>query len=170
MRLGGPREHGLPVFIPHTSADDGLANALYRQLRLDHEIHCHVENVDYLMNPGAVSRAIVDRLAHCTGIIALATPDTLNRWQMAYSLGVAGCAQRLSAVYVAVPPDVLPDYLSQWPMLHTPSDVQQFAHYFKRHNSAIVALTRHKPPCEHQTAARAACDEFTRRMKVVLGQ
>ncbi|HMO25124.1 MAG TPA: hypothetical protein PKB10_02545 [Tepidisphaeraceae bacterium] len=170
MRLGGPRESRLPVFIPHVSEDDKLANQIYRQLRIDHEIPCYPENVDYVANPAGVSKTIIDSLGFCTGMIAVAALKNSRNWQTAYALGVAGCTQRLLAVFIAMPEDEVPDFLRQFPLLSTPGDVQQFAHFFKTHSPSIGKTLRSEEQCADETNARRACEEFTRRLKVALGQ
>src|SRR5436309_531795 len=117
----------MPVFIAYQRCDRALALAVSRRLRERHGIETFVDVLDPDLANGAadVTAAILAGLARCSHLLAVLSTTSCRSWWVPFEIGVATHARRRIASVAG--PDLsradLPEYLTSWPILRRPSDL-----------------------------------------------
>jgi hypothetical protein len=153
----------MPVFISHRTADNDKARGLAQRLN-SHSITCYLDDFD---PEAATTRKITDllvcRINDCTHLMALITDKTIGSWWVPFEVGVARQGERRITSFDNSTV-TLPEYLTEWPVLTTASDLDKFADAYHRDKAA-------KPIYEKFAAAAkniATADEFHSRLKTAL--
>jgi len=122
----------MPVFISHRTADDQVAQGVYRKLHYSHGIECYIDDFDNeVSNTERITSRIVERLNRCTHLLAIITDNTRGSWWVPFEIGVARQAPRFITSYTSYFFNGLPEYLREWPVLNEPSAVDIFARMYK---------------------------------------
>src|SRR5262249_51630867 len=122
----------MPVFISHTTADDGIARQVFDRLTRHHGITCYIDDMDRQGGASNVTALVVRRLKDCTNLLALVTQNTKTSWWVPFEVGVAREAPRIITSFSNLDQYSLPEFLKEWPVLRGESAVDTFADYYKR--------------------------------------
>ena len=136
----------MPVFLSHRTADNVIAKKVYDRLTHRHGIKCYLDDLDKEADhTSRITALIVDRLTSCTNLLALIPRNTQGSWWVPFEVGVARQAPRIITSYTDLSHGVLPEFLTEWPVLRGESAVDTFAEHYKRQ---VVNLRRNL--VEHQ--------------------
>lgn len=138
----------MPIFISHTTADDDLANKVYKRLRNVHYITCYIDDMDKELekNRGKASLTplLVERLRKCDTLLAVVTEHTKMSWWVPFEIGTAREMPRAITSFTSLidrstakGPEVLPEYLLEWPRLRTENDIDIFAQHYKKQSALL---------------------------------
>ena len=117
----------MPVFISHRTADNVIAKKVYDRLTYRHGITCYLDDLDKEADHcSRITALIVTRLTSCTNLLALVTRNTQGSWWVPFEVGVARQAPRIITSYTDLSHGVLPDFLTEWPVLRGDSAVDTF--------------------------------------------
>jgi hypothetical protein len=116
----------MPVFISHRTQDDGQASRI--ALRLERlGVPTYQDHFDpTLERSHRITARLVAAIKQCTHLMALVTDATRESWWVPFEIGVAREAPRRIATYKASVA-TLPEYLDEWPILRSDSDLEKFA-------------------------------------------
>jgi hypothetical protein len=155
----------MPVFISHRTQDNDKAKAIAARL-YQHNIVCYLDDFDpRLKSTPHITSLLVDAIRRCTHLMALVTDATRESWWVPFEVGVAREAPRRITTYDASA-SALPEYLTEWPVLTRPEQLDQFAAAYHRDKAA-------KPLHEKTAMAYRSIltpDDFHRELKASLGQ
>lgn len=126
----------MPVFISHRTADDAKALALAQRLHTEHNIKCYLDHFDpQARTTREITDLIVHRINTCTHLLALITNATVGSWWVPFEIGVARQADRRITSFNASSV-ALPEFLTDWPVLRTETDLDLFAEAYHRDRTA----------------------------------
>jgi phosphoenolpyruvate carboxylase len=159
----------MPVFISHRSADDKIANEVYRRLKYRHNIECWIDDIDPQIansrNSSKITSLILDRLDSCTNLLAIVTDNTKESWWVPFEIGVARRAPRAITTFTNLFSCQLPEYLNEWPVLKGNNAVDTFAKYYKQQKQMIKEAQRYS-----FSKSRVPVDSFHCMLKKALSQ
>ena len=159
----------MPVFISHRTVDDVVARRVHDRLTHTHGIQCYLDDLDKEARRATrITDLIVNRLASCSNLLALITPNTRGSWWVPFEVGVARQAPRIITTYTDLQQGELPEYLKEWPVLRGADAVDIFAAHYKRQAGTVrrTLLERRGVASE----GIAAISRFHRELKVALQQ
>lgn len=161
----------MPVFISHRSADDEIANAVYRRLKYHHNIECYLDDIDDTLKSKSeqeLTQWLVKKINECTNLLAIMTQNTQGSWWVPYEIGVAKQAPRVITSFTNLQEYQLPGYLKEWPRLRGQDAVDKFAYYYKLQKQSLneeVLLKRASASEQVRTV-----ESFHTQLKEALGQ
>ena len=138
----------MPIFISHTTADDELANKVFRRLNNYHLIKCYIDDMDKELekNRGKASLTplLVERLRKCDTLLAVVTANTKMSWWVPFEIGTAREMPRAISSFTSLidhstfkGQESLPEYLLEWPRIRTESDIDIFAQQYKKMSTLL---------------------------------
>lgn len=141
----------MPIFISHTTIDDTLARKVYQRLYAVHSIQCYIDDIDKELsnNRGrsSLTPLLVDRLRRCDTLLAVVTENTKQSWWVPFEIGTAREMPRIISSFTSLQDrptysgqNALPEYLLEWPRLRTDSDIDVFAHEYKRNRLLVESV------------------------------
>ncbi len=153
----------MPVFISHRTADDSKAQLIAIRLK-EKGIVCYLDHFDPTLKPARqITALLVDRIKACTHLMALVTDNTRDSWWVPFEIGVAREAPRRITSYDSST-KTLPEYLTEWPVMTTSSDLDKFAEAY--HRDRVTS----KGKLATAYRAIATPEEFHSELKSALGQ
>ena len=153
----------MPVFISHRTADDNKAQLIAVRLK-ERGILCYLDHFDpTLKSSHQITALLVERIRACTHLMALVTDATRNSWWVPFEVGVAREAPRRITSYDNSSQS-LPEFLKEWPILRTQSDLDKFADAYH--------LDKAGQPERYAKTYRSITtpDQFHRELKAELSQ
>jgi hypothetical protein len=151
----------MPVFISHRTADDAKAQALAGRLLTRHNIRCYLDHFDPdARSTREITSLIVGRINLCTHLMALVTNATVGSWWVPFEIGVARQGDRRITSFDNSTVK-LPEFLTDWPVMTTDTDLDLFAEAYHRDRAA-------KPIMEKYASAYRSigtADEFHSNLK-----
>jgi hypothetical protein len=155
----------MPVFISHRTIDDDKAKVIAQRLSL-HNIKCYLDHVDpEASTTPRITALLMEKINQCTHLLALITISTRDSWWVPFEIGVARQADRRIVSYESNHV-VLPEYLKEWPILKTETDIDMFAEKYHRDKTAKPLIEKYAS--FSKTISNA--DEFHHSLKSALGQ
>lgn len=151
----------MPVFISHRTADDDKTQALAYRLKTHHNIQCYLDHFDpETATPRKITDLLLDRINACTHLMALITVKTAGSWWVPFEIGVARHGDRRITSY-DMTYSSLPEYLTEWPVLKTQTDLDKFAEAYHKDKDARPIVEKYAAYA--RTIADA--DDFHRNLK-----
>lgn len=151
----------MPVFISHRTADDAKAQVLVQRLYTRHKITCYVDHFDpEARTTREITDLIVGRINLCTHLMALVTNATVGSWWVPFEIGVARQGDRRITSFDASTV-VLPEFLTEWPVMTNEAHLDLFAEAYHRDRSAKPIMEK------YATASRSifSAEDFHTRLK-----
>lgn len=158
----------MPVFISHTTADDGIAKQVYDRLTKWHGITCYIDDLDRMGATTNVTGLVVRRLKDCTNLLALVTQNTKFSWWVPFEVGVAREAPRVITSFTNLDQHALPEYLKEWPVLRGETAIDTFAQYYKKQAPILKRSLVEK--LATASDGITGVNDFHRQLKAALGQ
>jgi hypothetical protein len=151
----------MPVFISHRTADDAKAQALAQRLNTKHHIKCYLDHFDpEAKTTREITNLIVGRINLCTHLMALITNATVGSWWVPFEIGVARQGDRRITSFDASTV-ILPEFLTEWPVMTTEAHVDLFAEAYHRDRAAKPIMEKYALSSRSITSA----DDFHARLK-----
>lgn len=133
----------MPVFISHRTADDAKARALAQRLYTRHNIRCYLDDFDpEARTTREITDLIVNRINTCTHLMALVTDSTVGSWWVPFEIGVARQGERRITSFDNSTV-VLPEFLTEWPVMTTEADLDLFAEAYHRDRAAKPLMEKY---------------------------
>ena len=127
----------MKVFISHKNTDSWQALVLKKAFDRNH-VASYLDVIDSSIDGGGkeLTDHIKENLNACTDIIVVMSEATKESWCVPFEVGMSAQVDMPTATYLKS--DILlPSYLSYWPRLKTPSDVDKYVAVRKRTMQAI---------------------------------
>ena len=148
----------MPIFISHRQADKEDADRLFVYLK-NRGVPAYIDSLEpSLSTEEDITKKILDRLGHCTHLMAYLSPNTQGSWWVPFEIGVATEKEsRISSVNFRK--ITLPGYLKQWPELATQEHLD---YYIELYNSDRVVQ---KSTADAARARIQSAGDFHRALK-----
>ena len=132
----------MPVFISHRTADDAKAQTLAQRLA-SHNIPCYLDHFDpEAKSTSEITSLIVGRINLCTHLMALVTNATVGSWWVPFEIGVARQGDRRITSFDNSTVE-LPEFLTEWPVMTTNTDLDLFAEAYHRDRSSRPIMEKY---------------------------
>lgn len=151
----------MPVFISHRTPDDSKAQALAHRLSTRHNIRCYLDHFDpEARTTREITNLIVGRINVCTHLMALVTNATVGSWWVPFEIGVARQGDRRFTSFDSSTV-TLPEFLAEWPVMTTETDLDLFAEAYHRDRAAKPIMEKYASG----TRPISTADEFHAQLK-----
>lgn len=122
----------MKVFISHKNEDSALALAIQSAFSKN-GVTSYLDVLDSSITSGGkeLTDHIKNNLNLCSDIIVVMSDSTKYSWWVPFEIGMSAQVDMPTASYLKSDV-ILPSYLSYWPRLRTPSDVDKYVAVRKR--------------------------------------
>jgi len=154
----------MPVFISHRTADDDKAQIIANHLFNQHRIKCYLDHFDpHAYTTRRITDLLMKKIHDCTHLMALITDSTTGSWWVPFEIGVARESDRRISSFDKSTIK-LPEYLTEWPVLNSQRDLDEFAELYHKDKTAKPIIEKYS---SYQRTISTA-DEFHSQLKAKL--